>query len=164
MSVDNGIGDGIFNWKSFHDISKEFWKRFRLWEWLIMTMRLHDECWWKRGWSQRLCRNDMHPWVLKPSQTMKECFLSNHGKFWCIKEQVEGISALAPFTTQHVASVDNGIGDGLVNWNTFHDISRKFCKRFHWWEWQKMTKRLHDECWWKCGWSQSICRVHDMHP
>ncbi|CAF1524969.1 unnamed protein product, partial [Adineta steineri] len=28
--------------------------------------------------------------------------------------QVEGISTLAPFATQHAMSVDNGIGDGLV--------------------------------------------------
>ena len=38
----------------------------------------------------------------------------------------EGISTLAPFTPQCVTSVDNGIGDGLVNWKAFHDISREF--------------------------------------
>ena len=45
---------------------------------------------------------------------MKACVLSNHVKFRRIHAQVEGISTLAPFTTQRVTSVDNGIGDGLV--------------------------------------------------
>ena len=44
---------------------------------------------------------------------MKACVLSNHVKFGCIQEQVEGISMLALFTSQHVMLVDNGIGDGL---------------------------------------------------
>ena len=140
--MDNGIGRG---------------------EWRMMTMKLHDECWWKHGWSQTLCRHDMHTWALKPSHTIKVCVLSNHVKFWHIQAQVEGIAMLAPFTAQHVVSMDNGINHGLVYWKTFCDISREFRKRFHWWEWQKMTKRMHDECWWKCGWSQTLCR-HNMHP
>ena len=45
---------------------------------------------------------------------MKACVLSKHVKFQCIHAQVDGISTLAPFTTQHVMLVDNGIGDGLV--------------------------------------------------
>ena len=77
-------------------------------------MILHDEHWWKNGGSQILCRHNMHPWALKPSHIVKECVLSNHVKFWRIHAQVEGISTLAPFTTQHVTSMDNGIGDGLV--------------------------------------------------
>ena len=40
--------------------------------------------------------------------------LSNHVKFRCIQAQVEGISGLAPFTAQHVMSIDNEIGDGIV--------------------------------------------------
>ena len=44
-----------------------------------------------------------------------------------MREQVKGISALAPFTTQRVTSVDNGIGDGLVgrHFMTFQDIFDK---------------------------------------
>ena len=34
-----------------------------------MTMRLHDERWWKHGRSQRLCGHAMHLWALKPSHT-----------------------------------------------------------------------------------------------
>ena len=79
-----------------------------------MKMRLHDEHWWKHGRSKRLCKHDMHPWVLKPSHTMKECVLSSHVKCWCIQAQFEGIKTLAPFTAQHATSVDHGIGDGLV--------------------------------------------------
>jgi hypothetical protein len=45
---------------------------------------------------------------------VKACVLSNHVKFQRIQEQVEGISMLAPFTTQRAMSVDNGIGDGIV--------------------------------------------------
>ena len=45
---------------------------------------------------------------------MKECVLSNHVRFQSIQSQVEGISMLAPFTTQRATSVDHGIGDGLV--------------------------------------------------
>ena len=56
---------------------------------------------------------------------MKACVLSNHVKFQRIHAQVEGISTLAPFTTQRVTSMDNGIGDGLVIGRcsmTFQDI------------------------------------------
>ena len=64
--------------------------------------------------------------------------------------------------------MDNGIGDRLVNWKAFHDISREFRKRFYWWEWQKMTKRLHDERWWKCGWSKHYvgitCILEPLNP
>ena len=129
----------------------------------MMTMRLHDERWWKRGWSQILCRHEMHTWALKPSHTIKACILSNHVKFRHIEAQVEGISMLAPFSAQRAVLVDNGIGDGLVNWKTFRDISGEFWQRFHWWEWKKMTMRLHDERWWKCGWSQRLCE-DDMYP
>ena len=45
---------------------------------------------------------------------MKACVLSNHAKFQHIQAPVEEISKLAPFTTQRVTLVDNGIGDGLV--------------------------------------------------
>ena len=45
---------------------------------------------------------------------MKANVLSNHVKFQCIQAQFEGISKLAPFTTQRATSVDDGIGDGLV--------------------------------------------------
>ena len=51
---------------------------------------------------------------MKPSHSVKACVLSNHVKFRCIQEQVEGISTLAPFITQSVTLVDNCIGDGLV--------------------------------------------------
>ena len=163
-SVDNGIGDRLVNWKVFHDISREFWQWFHWWEWGMMTIRLHDECWWKRGRSsQRLCGHDIYYQALKPSHSVKTCVLSNHVKFRSIHGQVEGMSTLSPFTAQHAASVDNGIGDGLVNWKMFHEISREFRQRFHWWEWKKMTMRLHDECWWKCGWSQTLWG-HGMHP
>ena len=77
-------------------------------------MRLHDERWWKYGWSQTLCGHNRYPWALKPSHSVKECVLSNHAKFRHIHAQVEGISALAPFTAQHAMSVDNGISDGLL--------------------------------------------------
>ena len=77
-------------------------------------MRLHDERWWKSGQYQTLCMNNMHPWALKPSHTMKACVLSNHVRFQCIQSQVEGISTLAPFTTQCATLADNGIGDGIV--------------------------------------------------
>jgi hypothetical protein len=131
-------------------------------------MRLHDEHWWKCGQSQILCRHDMHPWALKPSHTVKAYVLSNHVKFRNIQAQVEEISTLAPFTAQRVASVDNGISDGLFNWKTFHDISIEFQQRFRWWEWQKMTMRLHDERWWKCGWSQNnagtTCILEPWNP
>ena len=136
--MDNGIGCG---------------------EWRMMTMRLHDEHSWKCGWSQILCRHDMNTWALKPSHTVKECVLSNHVKFQHIHAQVEGIATLAPFTAQCVTSVDNGINDGLIYWKIIRDISREFWKRFHWWEWKNMTKRLHDERWWKCGWSQKFMRA-----
>jgi hypothetical protein len=53
-------------------------------------MSLHDKRWWKCGWSQILCRHDMHTWALKPSHTIKACVLSNHIKFWHIQAQVEG--------------------------------------------------------------------------
>jgi hypothetical protein len=45
---------------------------------------------------------------------MKACVLSNHVKFRHIQAHVQGISMLAPFTTQRLMSVDNGIGYGLV--------------------------------------------------
>ena len=45
---------------------------------------------------------------------MKACVLSNHVKIRCIREQVEGISTLAPFTAQRAMPMDNGIGDGHV--------------------------------------------------
>ena len=80
----------------------------------MMTMRLHDERWCKRGGSQRLCGHVKHPWAFKPSNTVKACVLSNHVKFWPIHAQVEGISMLVPFTAQRVMSLDHGIGDGLV--------------------------------------------------
>ena len=48
------------------------------------------------------------------SHTMNACVLSNHVKFRCINAQAQGISTLAPFTSQRATSVDNGIGDGLV--------------------------------------------------
>ena len=79
-----------------------------------MTMRLHDERWWKCRQYQRLCGHDMHPSAFKPSHTVKACVLSNHVKFRCIQAKVEGISTLAPFTAQCVMLVDNGISDGLV--------------------------------------------------
>ena len=68
----------------------------------------------------------MHPLTLKVSHTVKVCVLSNHVKFGRIQAQVEGISTLALFIAQRVMSVDNGIGDGIFNWKTFHDISREF--------------------------------------
>ena len=77
-------------------------------------MRLHDEHWWKCGRCQTLCMNDMHPWALKPSHTMKACVLSTHVKFRPIQSEVEGISTLTPFTAQCATLVDNGIGDGIV--------------------------------------------------
>ena len=77
-------------------------------------MRLHDERWWKYGWSQTLCEHDMQHWALKPSHSVKACVLSNHVKFQRIQEQVEGISMLVAFTSQRGTSVDNGISDGLV--------------------------------------------------
>ena len=126
-------------------------------------MRLHDECWWKCGQSQRLCGNDMYPWALKPSHNVMACVLSNHVKLWRIHAKVEGISMLVPFTTQHATSKDNGIGDGLVNWKVSHDISREFQQWLCWWEWRMMTMRLHDEHWWKCGRSQRLCK-NGMHP
>ena len=52
---------------------------------------------------------------------MKACVLSNHVKFRCIQAQVEGILTLAPFTTQHARSVDNGIGGGIFKWMTFQE-------------------------------------------
>ena len=58
--------------------------------------------------------NDMHPSTLKPSYTMKASVVSNHVKFQRIQEQVEGISTLAPFTSQPTMLVYNGIGDGCV--------------------------------------------------
>jgi hypothetical protein len=88
-------------------------------EWRMMTMRLHDERRWKRGRSQILWRNNMHTWDLKSSHTEKACVLSNHVKFRHMHAQVEGIATLAPFTGQHVASVDNGINDGLIYWKMF---------------------------------------------
>ena len=79
-----------------------------------MIMRLHDECWWKCGRSQRLCRHDMHPWALKPSHIVKACVLSNHVNFRRIQAQVEGILTFSPFPTQRATSMDTGIGDRLV--------------------------------------------------
>ena len=54
---------------------------------------------------------------------MKSCVLSNKVKFQRIHAQFEGISTLAPFTTQRSMSVDHGIGDGLVGrlFMTFQD-------------------------------------------
>ena len=105
-------------------------------------MRLHDEHWWKYGWSQTLCRHDMHPWALKPSHSVKACVLSNHVKFRHIHAQVEGISRLAPFTSQRVMSVDNGIGIGLVGRCsiTFQDSFDKdsLYGNGEWWQWYYM--------------------------
>ena len=106
-------------------------------------MRLHDERWWKRGWSQRLCRHNMYPWALKPSHTVKASVLSNHVKFQRIQAQVEGISTLAPFTTQHATLVDNGIGDGLVIRRysmTFQESFDKYSLdgNGEWWQWDCM--------------------------
>ena len=56
----------------------------------------------------------MYPRALKPSHNVKACVLSNHVKFQCIQEQVEGISMLDPFIAQRATLVDNCIGDGLV--------------------------------------------------
>ena len=46
---------------------------------------------------------------------MKACVLSNHVKFRRIQAQVEGISILAPSTTQREMSVDNGINDNSIS-------------------------------------------------
>ena len=163
-SVDNGIGGGIFKWMTFHDISREFRPIFRWWEWRMMTTRLHYEHWWKCGRSsQILCGHDMYSRALKPSHSLKACVLSNHVKFRRIQTKVEGIWTLAPFITQHAMSIDNGIGGGSFKWMTFHDISREFRQRFHWWELRMTIMRLHDERWWKYGWSQRLCG-NDMHP
>ena len=101
-------------WNMFHDLSREFRQTFPWREWRMMTVRLHDEHWWKRGWSQRLCKHTIYSQALKPSHNVKACVLSNHVEFRCIQAQVEGISTLAPFTAQRATSVDNGISDGLV--------------------------------------------------
>ena len=45
---------------------------------------------------------------------MKACVLSNHVKVRRIQAQFEGISTLAPFTAQHMTSMDNGIVMGLL--------------------------------------------------
>ena len=108
-----------------------------------MTMRLHDEHWSKRGRSQRLCGNDMHPWALKPSHTVKACVLSNHVEFRRIQAQVEGISTLAPFTSQRATSVDNGIGDGIVIARRSMTFQESFNKdsldgNGEWWQWDCM--------------------------
>ena len=104
-----------------------------------MTLRLHDERWWKCGQSQILCGNNMYPWALKPSHTVKACVWSNHVKFWRIQEQVKGISMVAPFTAQHVTLVDNGIGDALVGRCsiTFQESFEKyfFDGNGKWWQW-----------------------------
>ena len=55
---------------------------------------------------------------------MKACVLSNHVKFQHIQAQVEGISKLAQFTAQRMASMDQGIGDGLVG-RHFKRVSTK---------------------------------------
>jgi len=60
-------------WKTFHDISTEFWQRFYRWEWRMMITRLHDEHWCKRGRYKKLCGDIKHPWALKPSHTVKAC-------------------------------------------------------------------------------------------
>ena len=126
----------------FHEISGEFWQRFHRWEWRMMTMRLHDERWWKCGRSQRLCRYDMHSWALKPSHTVKACVLSNHVKFWHTHAQFEGISTLAPFTTQCAMSVAHGICDGLVGRGsmTFQESFDKdsIDGNGEWWQWDCM--------------------------
>ena len=105
-------------------------------------MRVHDEHWHKRGWSQIFCRNTMHPSTLIPSQTMKACVLSNHVKFWYIHAQFEGISTLATFIAQRAVSVDHGIGDGLVG-RCSMTFQESFNKYFidgngKWWQWDCM--------------------------
>ena len=73
---------------------------------------------------------------------MKACVLSNHVEFQHIQAQVEGISMLAPFTTQCVTSVDHGIGDGLVGRRsmTFQDSFNKdsLDGNGEWWQWNYM--------------------------
>ena len=129
-------------WKMLHDSSIEFRQRFCRWEWWTMTMRLHDECWCKHGRSQWLCRNIEHPRGLKPSHTVKKCFLSNHAKFQCIQAQFGGISTLAPFTAQCATSVDHGIGDGIVGIPsiTFQESFDKYSidGNGNWWQWDYM--------------------------
>ena len=49
------------------------------------------------------------------------------------------------YAQQHARSVVNGIGGGIFKWMVFHDISREFRQRFHWWEKQMTTMTLHDE-------------------
>ena len=60
---------------------------------------------------------------------MKACILSNHVKLQCIQAQVEGISTLAPITTQCETSVDNGISYGLVG-RRFMTFQESFDKYF----------------------------------
>ena len=84
----------------------------------------------------------MYPWALKPSHIVKACVLSNHVKFRCIQAQVEGISTLSPFTPQHVMSMDNDIGDGIVG-RCFMTFQESFIKDFvdgsgEWWQWDCM--------------------------
>ena len=57
---------------------------------------------------------------------MKACILSNQVKIQHLEAQFEGISTLAPFTTQHAVSVDYDIGDGHVgSFVTFQQSSDK---------------------------------------
>ena len=106
-------------------------------------MRLHDERWWKCGWYQTLCMNNIQPWALKPSHTMKACVLSNHVKFRRILEQVEGISLLDPFTAQRMTSANDGISDGLVIGRHYMTFQESFDKdsidwNGEWWHWDFM--------------------------
>ena len=109
----------------------------------MIIMRLHDERWWKCGRYQTLCMDDMQPWALKPSHTMKACVLSNHAKFRHIQAQVEGISTLAPFTAHRVPSVDD-ISDGRVGRRsmTFQVSFNKdsINGNEQWWQWECMMK------------------------
>ena len=129
----------------------------------MMTMRMHDERWWKCGGCQRLCGHDMQPWALKPSHTVKACVLSNHVKFRCIQAHIKGISTLVPFTSQCATSVDNGIGDGLVIGRRSMTFQESFDKdsldgNGKWWQWDYMMNVNE-----KHGLSKRLCG-HDMHP
>ena len=109
-----------------------------------MTNDDNETAWWTlmKTWTISKIMWARHASLtLKPSHTVKACVLSNHVKFWCIHAQVEGISTLAPFSTQHVTSVDNGIGDGLVGRHsmTFRDsFTKDSLGNGEWWQWDYM--------------------------
>ena len=64
MLVDNGIGDGLFNWKTFHDISREFWQNSidgneKWWQWYCM-MNVDEDVEYLKDYACMTCI--LEPW------------------------------------------------------------------------------------------------------